>query len=166
MIRTFAIAVLLATAAACSPPAATTDDTPVPIEGVPRAAEAPADLLAVITAADATFIPSEAIEDNTIGARIFKVKGTGATGEITYNVMHANEGWQIVETRRVLNWGDAPEAVRNVVATSPQAIVPDRVEEVNQPSVDGVMYDLFTGDTVALTVHAVNGEAAIMPAPH
>ncbi|MDX2274234.1 MAG: hypothetical protein NW206_02190 [Hyphomonadaceae bacterium] len=163
MIRTFAIAALLATAA-CSPPAQT-DETPVPIEGVPRAAEAPADVLAMITAADASFIASEAIEDNTIGATIYRVKGTGAQGEITYNVMRQNEGWSVVETRRVLNWGDAPQAVRDVVATSPQAIVPDRVEEVVQPSSDAVMYDLFAGETLALTVNFAGGEAAIVPAP-
>lgn len=165
MIRKLAIALLLATAAACSPPAQQ-DETPVPIEGVPRAAEAPAEVLAAITAADITFIPSEAIEDNTTGARTFKVKGTGATGEVTYHVMHANEGWQVIEVRRVMNWGDAPESVRTVVAVSPQAFVPDRVEEVRQPSVEGVMYDLFTGDALTLTVHEVNGQAAIMPAPH
>jgi hypothetical protein len=163
MIRTFAIAALLA-GAACSPPAQ--DETPVPIEGAPQAAEAPAEVLAAIAAADASFVPSEAIEDNTTGARMFKVKGAGANGEITYSVMHANEGWQVIETRRPLNWGDAPEAVRNVVATSPQAIVPDRVEEVVQPSVEGKMYDLFTGDALALIVHEANGRAAIMPAPH
>jgi hypothetical protein len=166
MIRRFVLAALLATtAAACSPPAAQ-DETPVPIEGVPRAAEAPADVLAAISAEDAAFVPSEAIEDNTTGARTFSVKGTGAAGEITYNVMHFNEGWRIVETRRALDWGAAPQNVRDAVATSPDAMVPDRVEEVRQPGVEGVMYDLFTGDALALTVHEVNGQAAIMPAPH
>jgi hypothetical protein len=163
MIRTFAIAVLFA-AAACSPPAQ--DETPVPIEGAPQAAEAPAEVLAAIAAADATFAPRESIQDNTTGAMTYEVKGTGATGEITYNVMHFNEGWQVVETRRALAWGDAPQSVRNAVATSAQAIVPDRVEEVRQHGVEGVMYDLFTGDALALTVHEVNGESAIMPAPH
>lgn len=163
MIRAFSIAALLGLAA-CSPPAQT--DAPVPAEGTPQAAEAPAEVLAAIAAADDSFIPREAIEDNSIGARTFKVKGTGADGEITYNVMHFNEGWRIVETRRAMNWGDAPQAVRDAVATSPQALVPDRVEEVVQPGSGAVMYDLFSGDALALTVNLQDGQAAIMPPPH
>ena len=81
--------------------------------------------------------------------------------------MHFNEGWRVVEVRREMAWDQAPKAVRDVVATSPQAIVPDRVEEVFQPGAEGVTYDLYTGDNVALTVRDLgDGQAAIMPAPH
>ena len=52
--------------------------------------------------------------------------------------MHFNEGWRIVSIRRALAWGDAPVAMRDVVAASPAAIVPTRVVEVREPGADGV----------------------------
>jgi hypothetical protein len=171
MIRSIAAAALLISVAACTPPAQQ-DETPMPIEGAPQAAEAPADVLAVISAADATFMPTESIEDNTTGARTFKVKGTAANGQITtYNVMHFNEGWRIVQISRDVRWADAPQAVRDAVATSPQAIVPDRVVEVHGQGAAGegvVMYDLYAAGASdpAVSVRVADGEAAIMPAPH
>ena len=58
--------------------------------------------------------------------------------------------------------------MRDVVAMSPQAMVPARVTEVVEPSADGVMYELYAdnADAPALTVRLVENEAAIMPAPH
>lgn len=161
--RSTALVIALA-AAACSPPAA--EDQPVPIETA-APAEAPAEVLAVIQAQEPGFTPSASIENNTTGARVFEVTGTGE-GARTYHVMHANEGWNIVSIRRDLVWGDAPAAVRDAVATSPQAMIPDRVVEVNEPGADGVMYELWAAnaDAPALTVRAVGDEAAVMPAVH
>ncbi|MGE0596332.1 MAG: hypothetical protein AB7P07_08200 [Hyphomonadaceae bacterium] len=163
MIRLFAAATLLL-AAACSPPAR--DEAPVPIETAAPAA-APDEVLAVIRVEEAAFAPSAAVENTQTGARVFEVTGTG-DGAPTYHVMHFNEGWRIVSVRRELVWGDAPQAVRDAVATSPQAIAPARVVEVREPGADGVMYELYNDPAGAplLTVRAVDGEAAIMPAPH
>lgn len=157
------VAILMA--AACSPPAE--QEAPVPIETAAPAAEAPADVLAVIRAEDASFTPSAVVENNLTGARTFEVTGTGE-GAPTYNVMHFNEGWRIVQVRRDLVWGDAPRAVRDVVATSPQALVPDRVVEVREPGADGVQYELWASNATApaLVVREANGEAAIMPPVH
>jgi hypothetical protein len=166
MTRLLAIAALTA-AAACSPPAQAPEETPIPIETASPVAEAPAEVLAVIRAEEPGFTPSDVIQDNTTGAQTYEVRGTG-DGARTYHVMHFNEGWRIVQIRRDLAWGDAPVSVRNAVATSPQAIVPDRVVELREPGADGVMYELYAGaaQTPALTVREVGGEAAIMPAPH
>lgn len=163
--KRFVAALAVALAAACTPPAS---DAPQSIEGGPRAAEAPAEVLAAIRAEDASFQPSESIEDATIGTVVWKVTGTG-DGAPTYHVMNSNEGWRVVQIRRELVWGDAPEAVRNAVAMSPQAIVPARVTEVREPGADGVMYDLYAdpnADAPTLTVRMVGNEAAIMPPPH
>ena len=166
MIRLAALSAVLL-AAACSPPATTTEAPPVPIEGAPQAAEAPADVLAVIQAAEPGFVASASTEDATTGARTFEVTGTGA-GARTYHVMHFNEGWRIVSIQRPIVWGDAPQSVRDVVATSPNAVVPERVVEVREPGADGVMYELWGGapESLLMTVRDADGEAAIMPAPH
>lgn len=154
----------LALAAACTPPSS---DTPQSIEGGPRAAEAPAEVLAAIRTEDPAFQPAGSIEDATIGTVVWKVTATGENPR-TYHVINSNEGWRVVQIRRDLAWGDAPDAVRDVVAMSPQAIVPTRVTEVIEPGADGVMYDLYAdnANTPALTVRLVENEAAIMPAPH
>lgn len=165
MIR-FAALSALALIAACSPPAQTEDAPPIPIETA-APAEAPAEVLAVIQAEEPDFVASESIQDNTTGAQTYEVTGTGA-GAHTYHVMHFNEGWRIVSIQRPLSWGEAPQAVRDVVATSPQAVVPERVVEVREPGADGVMYELWGGtpESLLLTVRDVDGQAAIMPAPH
>ena len=163
--RLMAAAALAAMMAACSPPA---QETPVPIETATPGVEAPSEVLAVIQAEAPSFAPTSVVENNMTGAQTYEVTGTTAEGERTYNVMHFNEGWRIVQVRRTLSWGDAPQAVRDVVATSPQAIVPDAVVEVREPGADGVHYELWSGSppAVALTVREANGQAAIMPAPH
>ena len=152
-------------AGACSPPSAPAD-APIPIETA-APAEAPADVLAAIRSEEPDFTPSAAIENTMTGARVFEVTGTGE-GARTYHVMHSNEGWRIVGVRRDLVWGDAPAAVRDIVAMSPQALVPDRVVEVREPGADGVMYELWAanGEAPALVVREADGEAAIMPPVH
>ncbi|WP_395647203.1 hypothetical protein [Terricaulis sp.] len=162
--RAYVAALVLAFAAACSPP---TSDAPQPIEGGARVAEAPADVLAAIRAEDPAFQPSAAIEDALIGAVVWKVTGAGENPR-TYHVLNSNEGWHVVQIRRDLAWGDAPHAVRDVVAMSPQAMVPTKVTEVVEPGADGVMYDLYADnpESPALTVRLVGNEAAIMPPPH
>lgn len=159
---------VLAMAAACSPAAPPADETPVPIETT-APAEAPPEVLTVIRAEDPDFAVSESIEDATTGARTFEVTGASGNGVLrTYNVMHFNEGWRIVQIRRDIAWADAPASVRNAVATSPSAIVPAKVVEVHEPGADGVMYELWgdAPEALLLTVRDVDGQAAIMPAPH
>lgn len=156
----------LAMAAACSPPAQ--EETPIPVEGGPHAAQAPADVLAVIAAQDAGFTANEAVEDASTGAQTYRVSGASGGGDVTYQLMRFNEGWRIVSIRRDIDWGDAPVAVRDAVAASPAAIVPIRTVEVREPGADGVIYELWSGEPemLAISVRDVGGEAAIMPPEH
>jgi hypothetical protein len=82
--------------------------------------------------------------------------------------MHFNEGWRIVQIQRDIEWGDAPQSVRDVVAASPAAVVPSRTVEVREPGADGVIYDLWSGEpeALAMSVREADGQAAIMPPPH
>lgn len=157
-------ALFVAMATACSPPA----EQPMPIEGGPQAAEAPAEVLSVITAQDAGFVVRDAVEDASTGARMYVVNGASGGADVSYRLMHANEGWQIVQSQRDIAWGDAPASVRDVVAALPAAIVPSRTVEVREPGADGVIYDLYSGEpeSLVMTVREADGQAAIMPPPH
>lgn len=164
--KRFVVALALALVAACSPPSS---DAPQPVEGGPQAVAAPPEVLAAIRRQDAAFVPSASVQDSSTGAVTYKVTGTGA-GAPTYSVMNFNEGWSVVQIRRELVWGEAPQAVRDVVATSPQAIVPARVTEVRDMGDEGVLtYELYADASAAtptLIVRKAGDEAAIMPPVH
>lgn len=68
---------------------------------------------------------------------------------------------------REIAWGDAPQAVRDLIATTPNTFLPDRVIE-QAPGADGsVIYELWsTSASEPIDVSYANGQAAIMPPRH
>lgn len=68
---------------------------------------------------------------------------------------------------REIQWGDAPQAVRDLVATTPNAFLPDRVIE-QAPGADGsVIYELWSASaSEPIDVSYANGQSAIMPPRH
>lgn len=74
---------------------------------------------------------------------------------------------QLPAGARDIVWGDAPQAVRDLVATTPNAFLPDRVIE-QAPGADGsVIYELWSASaSEPIDVSYANGQAAIMPPRH
>ena len=68
---------------------------------------------------------------------------------------------------RDIQWGDAPQAVRDLIATTPNTFLPDRVIE-QAPAGDGsVIYELWSASaSEPIDVSYANGQAAIMPPRH
>ena len=68
---------------------------------------------------------------------------------------------------RDITWGDAPQAVRDLIATTPNTFLPDRVIE-QAPGADGsVIYELWSASaSEPIDVSYANGQAAIMPPRH
>lgn len=68
---------------------------------------------------------------------------------------------------REIQWGDAPQAVRDLIATTPGTFLPDRVVE-QAPGADGsVIYELYSSSaSEPIDVSYANGQAAIMPPRH
>jgi hypothetical protein len=68
---------------------------------------------------------------------------------------------------RDIVWGDAPQAVRDLIATTPNTFLPDRVIE-QAPGADGsVIYELWSASaSEPIDVSYANGQAAIMPPRH
>jgi hypothetical protein len=68
---------------------------------------------------------------------------------------------------RDIVWGDAPQAVRDLIATAPNTFLPDRVIE-QAPGADGsVIYELWSASvSEPINVSYANGQAAIMPSRH
>lgn len=68
---------------------------------------------------------------------------------------------------REIAWGDAPPAVRDLIATTPNTFLPDRVIE-QVPGADGsVIYELWSASaSEPIDVSYANGQAAIMPPRH
>jgi hypothetical protein len=68
---------------------------------------------------------------------------------------------------RDIAWGDAPQAVRDLIATTPGTFLPDRVIE-QAPGADGsVIYELWSASaSEPIDVSYTNGQAAIMPPRH
>lgn len=68
---------------------------------------------------------------------------------------------------REIAWGDAPQAVRDLIATTPNTFLPDRVIE-QAPGADGsVIYELWSASaSEPIDVSYANGQAAIMPPRH
>ncbi|MBX3428037.1 MAG: hypothetical protein KF779_00490 [Hyphomonadaceae bacterium] len=64
-------------------------------------------------------------------------------------------------------WGDAPQAVRDLIATTPNTFLPDRVIE-QAPGADGsIIYELWSASaSEPIDVSYANGQAAIMPPRH
>lgn len=74
---------------------------------------------------------------------------------------------QLPAGARDIVWGDAPQAVRDLIATTPNTFLPDRVIE-QAPGADGsVIYELWSASaSEPIDVSYANGQAAIMPPRH
>ncbi|MBK6704205.1 MAG: hypothetical protein IPG56_10925 [Caulobacteraceae bacterium] len=74
---------------------------------------------------------------------------------------------QLPAGARDIVWGDAPQAVRDLVATTPNTFLPDRVIQ-QAPGADGsVIYELWSASaSEPIDVSYANGQAAIMPPRH
>lgn len=163
------IAALALALVACSPAPSSPASSPtaMPVESGPQSAQAPGEVLAAINAAVPGFAPGNAVSDNSTGAQGFRV--TGAANGQTYNVqlMHMNEGWQVVSIRRDIAWADAPKVVRDAAAAAPAAIRPTRVVENREPGADGVIYELYTEAAAPIMeIRFADGQAAVMPPAH
>jgi len=150
-----AIAILLA---ACTPPAQNAEgpDSPVPPD-IARAVEASMPGLTIVSgAAD--------------GDGEFEVTGRLDGQEYELDLLGPEGGWRVVEVQRDIAWGDAPQAVRDLIATTPGAFLPERVIESGQPADGSVVYLLFAPGQVSgepqLSVRYFDNEAAIMPPAH
>jgi hypothetical protein len=111
----------------------------------------------------------EIISGEGDGEGEYEVTGTLNGQEYEFDLMGPEGGWRVVEIQRDIAWGDAPAPVRDVVATAPNAFVPERVIESRQPADGSVVYELFAPgapDAPALEVRFMDGEAAIMPPAH
>lgn len=157
------LAVLAVCMAACSPPP---PPAPIPIESGPHeVAQAPAEVLAAISAELPGFAATNAISDNSTGAQSYRIAGTSAGTTYDVRAMLMNEGWRVVSIRRDIAWENAPPAVAGVAAALPE---PARVVENRELGADGVIYELYEqgADTPSTEIRLVGEDAAIMPAPH
>jgi len=146
----------LALLAACNPAAEQTPAAP-PVD--------PA-IAAVVEAA----MPGIVISAGEAGGEgEYEVTGTLDGQEYEFDLLGPDGGWRVVEIQRDINWGDAPEPVRDLIATSPNAFLPVRVIESRQPADGSVVYELFAEgapDAPTLEVRYLDGEAAILPPAH
>ena len=126
--------VLVLMLAACTPaPAADVEITDL------AADELPADVRALAESAAEGFALGEAQKKVRDGRTYFDVEGMLPDGsEIEFDILMGENGPEIVETQRDLDWGEVPEAVRAAVP----GVEPARVIESTQT--DGmVIYELF-----------------------
>ena len=103
------------------------------------------------------------------GGGEYEVTGMANGEEYEFDLMGPEGGWRVVEIQRHIAWGDAPAAVRDVVATAPNGFLPERVIESRQAADGSVVYELFAEgapEAPALEVRFLDGQAAIMPPPH
>jgi hypothetical protein len=148
--------------AACTPPADKAAEAPE------TAAASPVDpaIAAVVEAA----MPGVTITAGAAdGAGEYEVTGMASGQEYEFDLMGPDGGWRVVEIQRDIAWGDAPAPVRDVVATAPNAFLPERVIESRQPADGSVIYELFAAgapDAPAMEVRFMEGEAAVMPPAH
>ena len=148
--------------AACTPPAEKAAEAPE------TAAASPVDpaIAAVVEAA----MPGVTITAGAAdGAGAYEVTGMMGGQEYEFDLMGPDGGWRVVEIQRDIAWGDAPAPVRDVVATAPNAFLPERVIESRQPADGSVVYELFVAgapDAPTMEVRFLDGEAAIMPPAH
>jgi hypothetical protein len=155
--RSLAIIAILFVAACTPPQEAEGPALPVPPE-IARAVEASMPGLTIVSgAAD--------------GEGEFEVTGTLDGQEYELDLLGPEGGWRVVEVQRDIAWGDAPQAVRDLIATTPGTFLPARVIESGQPADGSVVYLLFAPDAPAssepqLSVRYFDGEASIMTPAH
>jgi hypothetical protein len=155
-----AVAMLFAVTACTPPTQPTAEETPASPSAVDPA----------IAAAVEQAMPGVTITGGAgDGAGEFEVTGISAGQEYEFDLMGPEGGWRVVEIQRDIAWGDAPAAVRDVVATAPNAFLPERVIESRQPADGSIVYELFAPgapDAPTMEVRFMDGEAAVMPPAH
>jgi hypothetical protein len=154
-----AFAVIALLAAACTPPAPAADT-----EAMPPAVDA-----AISSVVNAAMPGVTIVSGEADGEGEYEVTGTLGGQEYEFDLMGPDGGWRVVEIQRDIVWGGAPAPVRAVVATAPNAFLPERVIESRQPVDGSVVYELFAPgapDAPAMEVQWLDGEAAILPPAH
>jgi hypothetical protein len=159
--KRFLCALAIALAACTPPPAEKAEEAPQTDSGSPVD---PAIAAVVETAMPGVTITAGAAD----GAGEYEVTGVMDGQEYEFDLMGPDGGWRVVEIQRDIAWGDAPAAVRDLVATAPNAFLPERVIESRQPADGSVIYELFAAaaDAPTLEVRFMDGQAAIMPPAH
>ncbi len=128
------------------------------------AADIPADIVNLVTIASPGLQIGEAQKKVRDGRTYFDVEGETAEGEeIEFDVLMTENGPEIVEIQRDLNWSDVP-AVASQAALEVGDVNPVRVIESKQP--DGsIIYELFAegqpGDP-AMEVRVEDGVAEVL----
>jgi hypothetical protein len=133
------------------------------------AAEAPAVAPEIASAVTAAMPGVTIVRGVADGDGEYEVTGALNGQEYEFDLMGPEGGWRVVEIQRDIVWGEAPAPVRDVVATAPNAFLPERVIESRQPVDGAVVYELFAAgrsEAPVMEVRFVDGEAAIMPPSH
>ena len=103
----------------------------------------PAEVVAVVKAAQPTMTIQEAELKEREGRRYYDVEGTLPGGaEIELDLLQTPKGWEVVETQRDIPWAEAPHLVHAAAAAPSKGVAPVRVIESKQN--DGmIIYELF-----------------------
>lgn len=125
----------------------------------------PTGVLAAIAAERPDFVYGEHERKDRNGRTYFDVEGVSSSGEeIEFDVLMTQDGPQIVEIQRDLDWAKVPGEVRNLALDASGGSVPLRIIESVQT--DGaVIYELFAeGQPTdpALEVRVHGGTAEIL----
>lgn len=145
-------------AAACSP------QTPPPPLPTPEALPAPPHIVHAVQAV----MPGVVITSGaTDGEGEYEATGTLNGQEYEFDLLGPEGGWRVVQIQRDIAWGDAPAPVRDLIATTPNAFLPERVIESRQTADDSLIYILSSPSaSEPIEVRYMDGEAAIMPPAH
>lgn len=101
------------------------------------------------------------------GTGEYEVTGTLDGQEYEFDLLGPEGGWRVVEIQRDIAWGDAPAPVRDLIATTPNTFLPERVVESRQTADGSVVYELSSPSaSEMIEVRYMDGEAAILPPAH
>ncbi len=144
--------------AACTPPAQNNAE--------PLASPVPPEIeSAVVASMPGVTILSGAAD----GEGEFEVTGALDGHEYEFDLLGPEGGWRVIEVQREIVWGDAPQAVRDLIATTPGAFLPERVIESGRPADGSIVYELFAPgapEAPSMEVRYFDGQAAILPPAH
>ncbi len=125
----------------------------------------PAEVLAVVRAAQPSMTVQAAELKSREGRRYYDVEGTLPGGaEIELDLLETPDGWKVVETQRDIAWSEAPHPVHAAAAAPTRGIAPARVIESRQN--DGmIIYELFAPgrpNTPAVEISWKDGVAKVL----
>ena len=130
------------------------------------AAQLPAAVVAVVTAAAPGLTITEAELKEREGRRYYDVEGKLADGsELELDLLETPQGWSVVEVQRDIAWTTAPKPVRDAAAPAWKAPAPP-VRVIESKQNDGqIIYELFSAgkpQTPALEVAFKDGAARVL----